>query len=176
VSAAAIAATDPEVAAAVLQEHMDALWASGRADLQGWWRSQLDPLRWVVLMPATTPDGDSTHFFVRLDGRCYDFCPPDVQFVDPDDWEPASGGRWWPVVDAQADASRSQWFGLHPAYAFPDGGSRPLVCFSHTLGYYESNHAPSAETRWRQGEHTVAATLSRVAEILSPAYFRGAAR
>jgi hypothetical protein len=168
-----ISAADPEAAAEKLEEHLDALWASGGPDAQGWRRFQLDPLRWVVVMPATDSEGRSTHFLVRLDGRRYDQWPPEVQFVEPDTWEPASGGRWWPETDPLADRSRPRWFGLHPMYDFHDGDPRPLVCFGHALGCYESSHSPTPDVRWVQGEHTVASTLECVAKILSPPYFRG---
>jgi hypothetical protein len=170
-----VAAADPEVAAATLTVHLDALWASGRPGANGWKRFPLDPLRWMVVMPAQTLAGERTHFFVRLDGRAYDRLPVDVAFVDPSDWEPATGGRWWPLVDPAVPAPRQSWFGLHPAYNFAGTGPRQLICFSFTLGYYESNHTPAEAERWRHGHHTVAATLNRLAEILSPAHFRGVA-
>jgi hypothetical protein len=169
-----IVAADPERAAALLREHLDALWATGRPEAQGWRRFQLDPLRWVVIMPATDTVGDSTDFFVRLEGRRYDQWPPEVQFVDPETWQPASGGRWWPVTDPQADPS--PWFELRPTYDFGDGDPRPLVRFPHALGHYESDPAATDEVPWVQGVHTVAATLDQLAEILSPPYFRGPSR
>jgi hypothetical protein len=175
-SGSKIVAADPETAATKLREHLDAFWEGGRPESEGWRRFPIEPLRWVVLMPATRPDGRSTYFFVRLDGRRYDQWPPEVQFVDPRTWEPASEGRWWPKADPAADPSGPPWFALHPWYDFRDGDPRPLVCFAHSLGYYESRRAPTVDLRWRQGEHTVAATLEGVAEILSPIYFRGAGR
>lgn len=171
-----IVAADPKLAAATLHQHLDALWSSGKPEAEGWRRFRLDPLRWIVVMPATGPEGDSTHFFVRLDGRRYDQWPPEVQFVDPHDWQPVSSGRWWPITDPLADPARPLWFGLLETHDFHDGDPRPLVCFPHALGWYEADHVSTAEVRWVQGKHTVAATLSRLAEILSPAYFRGPAR
>ena len=169
-----IAATDAEVAAATLSAHLDDLWARGRPAAAGWKRFALDPLRWIVIMPAETPSGERRHFFIRLDGRAYDLWPVDAHFVDPSDWEPATRGRWWPVTDPAVSPPRQQWFGLHPTYDFRDGTPpRQLVCFSFTLGYYESSHGPTDVEQWRQGHHTVAATLNRFAEILSPAHFRG---
>jgi len=170
-----VAVADPDIAAATLTAHMDDLWASGHPERNGWKRTRLDPLRWVVEMPAHAPDGEEMNFFVLVDGRCYDLHPPDVLFVRPDDWQPATEGRWWPKTDPAGDSPADQWFGLHPAYPF-DQGRRPgqLICFSFTLGYYQSDHAPTEEQTWTQGRHTVAATLSRVADILSPTYFRGA--
>lgn len=35
------------------------------------------------------------------------------------------------------------------------------------------DHAPKDSERWQQGRHTVSATLSRLAEIFSPKYYRG---
>ena len=170
-----IAEVDWEIAAVTLSEHLDALWSTGRPQESGWVRFRLDALRWIVLLPAQTPEGVRSHFFVRLDGRAYDRLPVDVAFVDPSNWDPAAGGRWWPSTDSAVPAPRQPWFGLHNAYQFQDGSTRQLVCFSFTLGYYESAHSPREAERWRQGHHTVAATLSRLAEILSPAHFRGEA-
>jgi hypothetical protein len=42
-----------------------------------------------------------------------------------------------------------------------------------TAEYYMSNHSPTDEQRWTQGRHTVAATLSRLAELLSPPNYGG---
>jgi hypothetical protein len=171
-----IVAADPGGTAATLREHMDALWATGRPDARGWSRLWLDPLRWVVALPAVDPDGELTYFFVRLDGRRYDQWPPEVQFVDPDDWEPATGGRWWPDVDPHGDPAREPWFDLRPRHDFDDGDPRPLVSFSLALGYYETDPALAPDDQWIQGRHTVAATLDRLAEILGPPYFRGVSR
>jgi hypothetical protein len=65
------------------------------------------------------------------------------------------------------------WFGLHPAYEYPDGHIAQLVCFSHSLDYYISNHTPEPSQIWQQGTHTVAATLNRLHEILSPPSYQG---
>ena len=171
-----IVAADLDRAAATLREHLDACWASGRAESEGWRRLQLDPLRWIVTVPAVAPGGATTDFHVRLDGRRYDGWPPEVQFVDPEGRGPVSSGRWWPATDPFADPARPPWFALLPVYDFGDGDPRPLVCFPHALGFYESDHKLSADGIWLQGKHTVADTLDDIAEILSPPYFRGAPR
>lgn len=170
-----IVTANPEGAASALRQHLDAFWAERRPEARGWRRFQLEPLRWVVCLPATSVDGNSTHFFVRLDGRRYDGWPPEVQFVDPDNWEPATSGRWWPATDPDGDPSRPRWFELHPHYDFEDDDPRPLICFAHALGFYESDHGLAAGGIWLQGRHTVAATLDDLAEILSPPYFLGVA-
>lgn len=175
-SRAKIVARDPDAAAARLERHLDELWEDGAPHAREWRRFRLDPLRWIVTMPALGPDGRRSEFLVRLDGRRYDQWPPELQFVDPDGWEPATGGRWWPAADPQADPSRPPWFELHPTYDYGDGDPRPLVCFSLALGYYESDHGLGPDVHWVPGQHTVADTLGRVAQILAPPYFRGGAR
>jgi len=49
---------------------------------------------------------------------------------------------------------------------------RQLVCFTLGAEYYMTDHSPKETERWQQGRHTVAGTLFRLAEVLSPPYYK----
>ncbi len=159
---------DPEIAALTFQRDLDTLWASRRPDRDGWRLMRLDPLRVVVTLPGIRTDGTVDDYFVKLGAEYYDAFPPTTVFVDPDGWrEVRSGTRWFPLITSPG------WFGLHDGYPFPDGTARQLVCFTFTAEYYMVSHSPPETTVWRQGRHTVAATLARLAEVLRPPYYQG---
>ena len=163
-----LAKADPEVAAATLKEHLDRLWGTGRPERLGWARKNLDPLHWLVTLPALRPTGETDPYHFRLGAEYYDLAPPTVALVQPDGVSHAVGKtRWFPVLEALPS-----WFGLHEKAGFPDGVQRQLVCFSMTAEYYMTNHNPKESEEWKQGQHNVAATLNRLAEILSPKYYR----
>ncbi len=157
---------DPEVAAVTFAAHLDDFFKHGRGRGKGWERIDLDPLHIVVRVPAVRADGTRDHYFILLGAEYYDVWPPTVAFVQPvtdGGWEPAADGtRWWP----RQNNSPGFAFGLHPAYTYPGGRVGQLLCFSHTLEYYLSNHTPGDAERWRQGTHRVSATLSRIAQVL----------
>ena len=158
---------DPEIAAATFRQHLDELWASGRPELLGWRRITLDDLHEVVELPAHRTNGQKDSYFVKLGAEFYDLYPPMTNFVVPDTWTDSTDGtRWYPKINAPG------WFGLHNAYGYLDGQSRQLVCFTLAAQYYQTSHAPPESTVWRQGRHTVAATLNRLAEVLSPPYYQ----
>jgi hypothetical protein len=91
-----------------------------------------------------------------------------VRFVEDHSWAIAGpGSPWLPVLE-----SPPGWFGLHPTYQLPDGPGQ-LVCFSFSLDYYTTDHSPQPTEAWKQGEHTVPATINRLYEILGPRYYRG---
>lgn len=165
---------DPEVAARTFHRHLDAYWANRDLGSRGWSRTDLDDLHAVVSIPACRDDGTTEPYFVRLGAEYYDPYPPTVLIVSPaDGWPRArSGTTWWPRL------ARPGWIALHDNYRYPGGqGQAPfegqLVCFSMTAEYYMSNHSPTEDQKWQQGRHTVAATLSRLAEVLAPPYYQG---
>jgi hypothetical protein len=171
-----IVSADPEGAATKLREHLDAVWATERPARERWRRFPLDDLRWVVVMTARASTGATKQYFVRLDGRRYDQWPPEVQFVEPERWEPVGGGRWWPVLDPLGDPERPRWFELDPDRELHDGERRPLVGCAYSLGAYEADHALDLDDFWIQGKHTVADTLAALAEMLAPPYYQGVDR
>lgn len=160
-------AVDAEVAAATLQAHIEALWSTGRPERLGWRRWHLDPMHVVVEILARRGDGSTEPYLVKLGAKYYDAFPPTVEFVRDDGTRARSGTRWFPIISDVA------WFGLHDAYNFPDGSVDQLVCFSVSAGYYFSNHRPEPQMKWAQGRHTVAATLNRLAEVLSHPFYKG---
>ena len=80
------------------------------------------------------------------------------------------GSRWLPNVP------QLPWFAIHSGYTgFADGKARQLVCCSMTYEYYVTGHGPTAAQRWRQGRHTLAATLNRVHDALNSPNYQGPA-
>jgi hypothetical protein len=166
--------SDPEVAARIFTSHLDVYWQNRGCASKGWTRSPIDELHTIVTIPAQRSDDETDDYHVRLGAEYYDSYPPTVLLVSPEDgWPRARAGTpWWPEVTAQS------WFALHDSYQYCDAQGQPLfegqlVCFSMTAEYYMSNHAPTDAQRWTPGRHTVAATLSRLGEILSPPHYGG---
>jgi hypothetical protein len=166
-------AVDQEVAAATFELHLTRFFRTGRGSREGWQRIDLDPLHSVIRIPATRPDGSQDHYFVQLGAEYYDVWPPTASFVRPEGehgWGyPTSSSRWWPKQQNSPGFS----FGLHHDYGFPGGSTGQLLCFSHTFEYYISNHNPTDAERWRQGTHTVSATLTRIAAVLTAPNYQG---
>lgn len=166
------AKVDPEVAAATFAAHLDEFFARGRGRMPGWDRIAVDDLHEVIRIPATRADGTGDQYFVLLGAAYYPVWPPLVTFVRPagEGWaEAAPGSRFWPNQNNSPGFS----FGLHAAYQYPDGTTRPLLCFSHSFDYYVSSHTPDEEERWRNGVHTLTATLTRLAEVLRTPNYQG---
>ncbi len=159
---------DPEVAAKTFRIHLDQYWAARQLAEEGWEREELDPLHVVVTIPAVHESGRIDPYYVRLGAEYYDVYPPTVLFVQPvEGWPRARAGTgWWPRLD------RPSWLGFHDNYRYADGSFNQLVCFSMTAEYYMTNHKPTPTQRWTQGRHTVAATLSRLREVLRPPYYK----
>ena len=127
----------------------------------------MDALHTVVRLPAKRVTGEVDHYHFRLGAEYYDAAPPTVALVLPDGVTFAPpNSRCYPSL------SFPVWFGLHSAYQFPSGQVRQLVCFSYTAEFYMTNHSPLDSQLWRQGVHTVAATLFRLAEILAPPHYQ----
>jgi len=163
-----MARVDPEIAAATLKQHVEDLWATGRPAQHGWEYVWLDSLQLTVKMPAHRQDGGIDHYHIRLGGEYYDAGPPTVSIIDPATGQHAlKNSKWFPRLKPP------HWFGLHDAYSFPGQGTRQLVCFSGTAEYYLTNHSPKETEKWKQGRHTIALTLNRLQEILSPPHYLG---
>ncbi len=163
-----LAAADPEIAAATFKDHLDRLWGTGRPTRRGWARNDVDPLHTLVTLPATRPGGEVDTYHFRLGADYYDAAPPTVELVQPDGvTHPPQHTRWFPVLEALPG-----WFGLHAQYPWPNGQPRQLVCFTFSAEYYMTDHSPKESEEWKQGRHTAAATLYRLAEVLSPKYYR----
>jgi len=165
---------DPVVAARTFRSHLDTYWLNSGRDSKGWTCTQIDELHTVVTIPARHADDGVDPYYVRLGAEYYDAYPPTVLIVAPEEgWPRARAGTpWWPIVTSL------NWCALHDTYSYCDPQGQPLfegqlVCFSMTAEYYMSNHGPTEEQRWTPGRHTVAATLSRLGEILSPPHYGG---
>lgn len=162
------ALADPQIAVATFASHLDSLWATGHPAQAGWERTVLTPMCTIVSLPGVRPDGARDSYFIKLGAEYYDAAPPTATFVDPASWSDATEpSRWYPLIE-----NKPGWFGLHNAYKFLDGTTRQLICCSIVAQYYMTDHSPTETQRWRQGQHTVAATLYRLAEVLGPRYYR----
>jgi hypothetical protein len=167
---------DPEIGGPTLRRHLDSYWANKGLDGKGWQRRDLDDLHVVVTIPAIRADGQADDYHWRLGAEYYDAYPPTVLLVtDQEGWPRARAGTtWWPSF-----ATRPDWFQIHDSSDFRDGSGQvfakgqQLVCCSVTAEYYMSDHNPTEAQKWVPGKRTVAATLSRLAEVLRPPYYGG---
>jgi hypothetical protein len=160
---------DKEIAAAVFKQHLDELWANGRPDRLGWERKEISPLQSLIKLPARRLAGEVDPYHILLGAEYYDAAPPTVWVVSPESLQQATKpSRWFPLLE-----NLPPWFNLHTAYDWPGGKKKQLVCFSMNAEFYMTDHAPKESERWKQNRHTVAMTLNRLAEILSPKYYRG---
>jgi len=124
----------------------------------------------VVCIPAVQADGRRDDYYVRLGAEYYDKWPPTAAFVKPESLEIAAAGtRWLPSIQCQGIS----WFGLHAPYNSGGLYLPQLLCFTFTAEYYMVPHSPSEDSVWRQGYHTLAATLSRLSEVLQPPHYGG---
>jgi len=167
------APADAEVASAIFGEHLTALKASPQALERGWNITRLGLLGAVVDLTARRRTGEIDRYHVRLSGEFYDLWPPSALFVYHEQserprWvEAPPGSRWLPTVTPVPS------FAIHSPYQFPDGRQGQLVCCSMTLEYYQSNHSPTAQQSWKQGRHTLAATLHRIHDALNSDSYQG---
>ncbi len=165
---------DPEIASLTFGRHLETFWVNARLSEKGWERHEFDDLHVVVELPAQRTSGEIESYYVRLGAEYYDVHPPTVLLVTPElGWPRArAGSTWWPQLNPPG------WFGLHDSYQYPALEGCPafegqLVCFSMTAEYYVTGHSPTENQRWVQGRHTVAATLTRLAEVFSPPHYGG---
>ena len=156
---------DEEVAAEKFKQDLE--WLSGdRARQLGLRLIKQERMCAIVRVPGLRSDDQEDDYYVRLGADYYDKWPPTAAFVKPDSWQLATPGtRWFPSIQCQG----INWFGLHA----PHGNLPQLLCFTFTAEYYMVPHSPPEDSVWRQGYHTLAATLSRLAEVLRHPHYRG---
>jgi hypothetical protein len=164
---------DGEVAAEKFKHDLE--WLDGdRAQQLGLRSVKRERMYAVVRIPGVRANGQQDDYYVRLGAEYYDKWPPTAAFVKPATWELAiSGTRWFPSIQCQD----INWFGLHAPYNANHNGAMiqlpQLLCFTFTAEYYMVPHSPSEDSIWKQGYHTLAATLSRLAEVLHHPHYRG---
>jgi hypothetical protein len=160
---------DAEIAAEKFKR--DLAWlAGGRASQLGLALRNQERMHAVARIPGVRADGQHDDYYVRLGADYYDKWPPTAAFVRPEDWGLATAGtRWLPNIQCQGIT----WFGLHAPYSSNGIVLPQLLCFTFTAEYYMVPHSPSADSVWRQGYHTLAATLSRLAEVLRQPHYCG---
>lgn len=162
---------DAEYAALTFDAHLDSFWASGRPGKWGWSYTKIDPLHALIHAAAVAADGSVDDYYILLDARSYDELPPGVYFVspaNPQGTRPQIGSRWLPSYTTVPFG-----FAIHPSYGYSDGSAEQLVCFSQSRDYYVSNHTPLPGEKWQPGTHTLAATLNRLHEVLTPPCYLG---
>ena len=161
---------DKEIAAAIFKEHFEVLWRNGRPQKLGWERREIDPLHTLVTLPATRSTGEIDRYHFLLGAEYYDAWPPTVWLVSPDNLQHASHPSMWYPVFSQVPG----WFNLHTTYPWPaPTPPKQLVCFSMNAEFYLTDHSPQESEKWRQGRHTLAMTLFRLAEVLGQPYYKG---
>jgi hypothetical protein len=164
---------DEEIAAEKFAQDLE--WLRGdRVRQLGLRLTKEDRMDAVVRLPGVRAGGQEDDYYVRLGAEYYDKWPPTAAFVKPESWELAAPAtRWFPRIQCQG----INWFGLHAPYSGNFNGrnvSLPqLLCFTFTAEYYMVPHSPPEESVWRQGYHTLAATLSRLAEVLRQPHYQG---
>ncbi|HEV3188491.1 MAG TPA: hypothetical protein VGZ04_10680 [Acidimicrobiales bacterium] len=156
-----------------MREHLDLFWTNRELDARGWNRSEVDELHLLIEIPAGPVDERFDSYFLKIGAEYYDAYPPTVLFVEPIDGLPRARANteWWPRLN-----STPGWIQLHDSYQYQENGSSyegQLVCCSVTAEYYISGHVPTDSQLWSTGERTVAATLSRISEILAPPFYGG---
>lgn len=160
---------DPEVAAAKFKEDLARL-DSDRAGEVGLLVVKQEPMSAVVRVLAVHHDGRQDDYYLRLGAEYYDKWPPTAAFVKKDTWELASAGtRWLPRLEYHD----INWFRLHVPYSNNSIHLPQLLCFTFSAEYYMVDHSPSENSVWRQGYHTLTATLYRLAEVLGKPYYLG---
>jgi hypothetical protein len=163
---------DEEVAAEKFKQDLE--WTCGdRARQLGLHLVNQDRMSAVVRILGVRPN-EQDDYYVRLGADYYDKWPPTAAFVQRENWELAvPGTRWFPSIACQG----INWFGLHGPYNANHNGANiqlpQLLCFTFTAEYYMVPHSPPEDSIWRQGYHTLAATLSRLAEVLQQPHYRG---
>lgn len=181
-TAAIPAPADPEIAAEVFADHVAQVANSAQGRAYGWTFLRIDPRHVVVAVIGVRATGERDTYHVKLGAEHYDRFPPTTSFVCPPrdasldrparpGWlEAPLGSRWLPNVSGLA------WFAIHSNFpSFADGVARQLVCCSMTFEYYISGHVPTPGQEWRQGRHTLAATLNRIQEALDSSSYQGPA-
>jgi len=160
---------DDEVAAEKFKQDLDWL-NTQRAEQLGLRLVKQDRMYAVISIPGVRANGEKDDYYVRLGADFYDKWPPTAAFVKPETWGLATPGtRWFPTIQCQG----IDWFGLHAPYNGGNVNLPQLLCFTFTAEYYMVSHSPPPHSVWRQGYHTLAATLSRLAEVLRHPHYRG---
>ena len=162
---------DAEVAAEKFKGDLD--WLGGdRARQLGLRLVKQEPMSAIIRIPGIRADASEDDYYVRLGAEYYDKWPPTAAFVKPESWELASAGsRWIPGIQCQGIT----WFGLHVPYSSGSVTLPQLLCFTFTAEYYMVPHSPSEDSVWKQGHHTLTATLTRLAEVLRQPHYKGPA-
>lgn len=136
----------------------------------GWRVKSVDDLTLIAVLRAK-PIANTVHeFTVLISCDYYPTHPPDAQFVNPVTLK----------YDATQDRSHlpklaAPYCQVHPVYPWdhPYRYGPQLVCSSMTLGYYFSNHSPTADQVWEAGRHTIGSTIQTIYRALQSTHYSG---
>jgi hypothetical protein len=136
----------------------------------GWVFGMIDPLNIIVSMSARPIAGVDGIFTLRLACEYYPAHPPDVRFVNPQTFE------YDPAADLRHVANlQAPYCYVHTSYGYqhPYKYGPQLVCSSMTLGYYFSNHNPTADQTWDPRRHDIGSTVYTVHRALRSHHYHG---
>ena len=160
---------DEDVAAEKFKEDLRWLGTQRAAQL-GLRLVKQDRMSAIIRILGVRANDEEDDYYVRLGADFYDKWPPTAAFVKPESWELATPAiRWLPTIQCQG----IDWFLLHVPYKSGNVNLPQLLCFTFTAEYYMVSHSPPPNSVWRQGYHTLAATLSRLSEVLRHPHYRG---
>jgi hypothetical protein len=160
-------AAEPEVAARTFADHLDHFFAGPRPLELGLKQRDISNLQTMIEVDGIREDGTHHPFFLLLGAQYYDRWPPTAAFVDPATLAQVdSRSIYWPTLKQQPS-----WAALHNNYKFSDGSAGQMICITFTAEYYRTSHSPPKDAVWLPGRHTVAATITRVAELLRQPYY-----
>jgi len=160
----------PALAQAALDDFLSHPNWRKRVAEHGWTLSRLDAVSLIVALPARLASGATDQFTLRFSCESYPTSPPDVRFVNPEtlDYDPIRDLRH--LANLQAP-----YCYVHPSYPYnpPYRYGPQLVCSSLTLGYYASDHSPTADQRWDPQRHSIGSSIYVVHRALHSEYYHG---
>ena len=136
----------------------------------GWRVVSIDELTLYAVLRARPLNNRTEEFTVRLSCDYYPTHPPDAKFVNPETLEYEAGKDLHHLPKLTAPYCQ-----VHPSYGWdhPYPYGPQLVCSSMTLGYYFSNHNPTADQAWEPGRHTIGSTIHTIHRALQSAHYSG---
>ncbi|HEY4425153.1 MAG TPA: hypothetical protein VGN10_13140 [Pyrinomonadaceae bacterium] len=136
----------------------------------GWRLESIDDLTLYAVLRARPLNDRIEDYTVRLSCDYYPTHPPDAKFVNPQTLEYKLNKDLNHLPKLAAPYCQ-----VHPVYNWdhPYRYGPQLVCSSMTLGYYFSNHSPTADQVWEPGRHTIGSTIHTIHRALHSTHYSG---